>query len=215
MQITLLLSLLLLMLGSAGQRTTFIAQNTSSASACLALPFSDSFTHPDGALPPSWTNPSTAPIQIVSNAATVPAFTSGDNVAFVNCPGFTTSHYAQVTVPVTGSSNTYGLAVSATDANNYYYVGCENSGCNMFTRVAGSDTYVNSWASTTGAGDRICLELDSGTSVKFRVNGTYDSLGSVAVSGLSSGAGGVFFGSMNTGSSTMTTFSTGNGTCPP
>jgi hypothetical protein len=199
-----------------GQHSIFFSQNvhTTGGGGCTSLPFSDSGTHANGALSSSWNNPSTAPIQILSNAFTVPAYTVGNNVAFANCSGFTSSHYAKGTFSVIDGFEHFGAAVHVIDGNNYYYIDCTTGGCNLETYIAGSATYVTTFSLVPVTGNTVCLELDSGTSVKLKLNGSYDAA-NPSVSGLSgTGAGGVFFGNQSTTPATMINFQTGNGTCP-
>jgi hypothetical protein len=58
------------------------------------------------------------------------------------------------------------------------------------------------------------MELDSGATVKLKVNGAYDGV-HPSVSGVSgTGGGGIWFGTQNTPGAFLDNFSTGNGTCP-
>lgn len=182
---------------------------------CSSLPFSDSFTRANGPLGAPWTSPSSA-ITIVSNTAEPAAFASGNQLAYLSgCSGFTSSQYAKFVLVTNGVSGTFGAAVSVVDANNYYYVYCSigAGNCNGFKYVAGVSTYLGSYTATVANGDTICVELDSGTTMKLKINSAYGG-GSMSTSGVSLGVPGLFFYTQGSSPAQVNSFQAGNGTCP-
>jgi hypothetical protein len=145
--------------------------------------------------------------------------TSGINASLevawpVGCPFSGTSQYAQITLnSITGSA--FGPAVFLTDQNNYYRAKCGSGAgsCSLESVIAGTPTYLGSPSNPAlSSGDTLCLEIDSGTTLKMKTHGSY--FGSASVSGLSSGGGGVFVDVFLTAPNTFSNFQTGNGTCP-
>lgn len=198
----------------AGQRVTFVYQNTSGSGVCSALPFTDSFSRPNGPLGTKWTDTSGGTIQIISNTATVPSSTTtGNQMAFTNCPGFTTSQYSQGVL--NPAASTYvGFALFATNVNNYYFIECSSASCLLQKNVAGTVTFIGAFTNTPTTGQTVCAEIDSGATIKLKIAGTYDPT-TFSIGGLSSGSAGVYFNGNGAGTSgSMTTYQTNNGVCP-
>jgi hypothetical protein len=205
------------LLGAPQWTVPFVQRNGGSVGPpCSSLPFSDSFTRANGPLGSPWTTSSGSTIAISSDQVTPGAYASGPQNAWpAGCPGWTTSHYAQAVFESADSASRFGLTVQTQDQSNYYYIECTTGGgCSLLTNIAGTPTYIDTFSLYPTAGQTFCLELDSGSTAKLKVNGSYDPY-SWSVSGLSgTGGGGLYFGTQSTPGAFLGNFQTGNGTCP-
>lgn len=183
------------------------------------LPFTDNFTASPGPLGAPWTTSTGSTIAIQSSPANTVGsgggFTGGPQLAWpTGCAGWTTSHFVKGTLTITDTSH-YGLSVQTQDQNNYYYIDCTTGGgCNLEKFIAGGPgSYVGTYSLNPASGNVVCLELDSGSTVKLKVNTTYDT-SSFGVSGLSgTGGGGLWWGNQGTDGAYWGHVTTGNGTC--
>jgi hypothetical protein len=197
--------------------TTVVVTPPPVATTGCTLPFTDSFTRANQTLATStnWINPSNT-ISVASNAATAGPESAAPQPAWVSCPGFTTSQYAQFVFTAGDAFSAVGPILNAIDGKDYYFLSCNTGGaCQLHKMIAGMDTFVAGFATAPALGSTICAELDGGTSVRLKVSGTYDPTGSIAVSGVSGiGASGIYFGNQGPTPAVLNSFQTGNGTCP-
>jgi hypothetical protein len=177
------------------------------ASGC-SLPFTDSFTRANGGLGSNWTNPSTAPIEIVSDAATVPAYSSGKQAAFVTCNSFTSAQYIQgVPTGVSGTISYFGFSLQGS-GSTYSYLQCRIAGT---CTVSSSTGYLGAFTLTIASGSTVCAYITSGGVIYLKVNGSLDPYHYTST--VTTGSPGLYFYSQDANSIKMNSVQAGDGSC--